>query len=57
LAPQKPIKPTKRKVTKADEVLQDPYESSRPTYIAVGQYKLELSVGTKSVTQDWKVTK
>ncbi len=57
LSSQKPIAPIKRKLDKADDAFVDPYADKRATYIDIGQYKLELTVGTETVSQDWKVTK
>jgi hypothetical protein len=39
----------------AEEALKDPYASERPSYIAPGEYVLELVVGDKTVTQPWKL--
>ena len=57
LTPQKPILQKKLKISKAEEALNDPYKENRATYVPVGEYKLELTVGTHTVTQTWKVTK
>jgi len=57
LTPQKPILQKKIKLTKGDDAFQDPYLENRATYIGIGEYKLELTVGAHTVTQTWKVTK
>ncbi len=57
LTSQKPIVITKRKLKKGDEALVDPFEAQRATYIPIGKYKLELTVGAVTVSQDWSVTK
>ncbi|HWA82104.1 MAG TPA: hypothetical protein VG820_01620, partial [Fimbriimonadaceae bacterium] len=46
----------KRKITKPDEVLQDPFATSRPTYLEAGDYTIEVSVGDKTASQAWKLT-
>ena len=40
--------------TAADK-LKDPYEAERPTYIAAGEYTLEIKIGDKIATQVWKL--
>ncbi|HTQ12132.1 MAG TPA: hypothetical protein VMI31_18865 [Fimbriimonadaceae bacterium] len=45
-----------RKITKPDDVLADPYASIRPQYLAPGDYTLEVTVGSKTATQAWKLT-
>lgn len=56
LVPGKPIVRTKPPVAKtAADALKDPYADQRPQYIAVGEYVLEVQVGDKTVTKDWKV--
>lgn len=57
LTPQKLVKQAKRQNVKAAEAILDPYEATRATYVPVGQYTLELLVGPKTVTQNWKVSK
>jgi len=57
LTPSKPAKPKKQTIVKAEDVFVDPYQDSRATYVPVGEYTLELVVGTHTVTQKWKVTK
>jgi len=57
LTPAKPVVKSKIKITKADDAFLDPYLANRATYVPIGEYKLELTVGTKSVNQTWKVTK
>ena len=48
---------TKRQVKNAKEALADPRETERPQYLAPGEYKLEVSIGTAKVTKDWKLDK
>ncbi|MGV3616043.1 MAG: WD40/YVTN/BNR-like repeat-containing protein [Fimbriimonas sp.] len=54
--PGKPIVPTKPTPAKtAADALKDPYAASRPQYIPIGDYVLEVQVGDKTVTKDWKM--
>jgi photosystem II stability/assembly factor-like uncharacterized protein len=55
LEPGKPIVPTRSTAKTAEEALKDPYEASRPKYIAAGEYVLEIQVGDKVATKEWKV--
>jgi len=57
LTPQKTIKEQKVKIARGADALKDPYEAFRATYLPVGKYKLELTVGKAKVTNDWNVTK
>jgi len=57
LTPAKPVVPKKNKLTKGDDAMLDPYIDNRATYVPIGEYVLELTVGTHTVTQKWKVTK
>ena len=57
LTAAKPSTQKKIKLAKADDALVDPYLSDRATYVPVGEYTLELTVGSHTVTQKWKVTK
>lgn len=57
LTPVKPSTLKKQKLGKADDAFLDPYQENRATYVPVGDYTLELTVGTHTVTQKWKVTK
>lgn len=52
----KPVKPTRTTAKTAAEALADPYEAARPKYIPVGEYELEVQVGTVKVTKPWKAT-
>lgn len=45
----------KRKITKPEDVLMDPFESIRAKYLEPGEYTIELTVGPKTVTQAWKL--
>lgn len=58
-APGKPgtVDVTKRTIKTAADALADPRESERPQYLPVGEYKLEVSVGSAKVTKDWKLEK
>jgi hypothetical protein len=44
-----------RKVSTAQEALADPRAAERPTYLAIGEYTLEVQVGGKTTTQAWKL--
>ncbi|AIE84777.1 glycosyl hydrolase BNR repeat-containing protein [Fimbriimonas ginsengisoli Gsoil 348] len=54
ISPGNPAAPRKE-VKTVQDVLADPLASTRPTYIAAGEYTLELQVGDKTVSQAWKV--
>ncbi|HVT12497.1 MAG TPA: hypothetical protein VHE55_09535 [Fimbriimonadaceae bacterium] len=51
-----PKTPGKRKITKPDDVLQDPFAASRPTYLEAGDYTIEVTVEGKTASQAWKLT-
>ncbi|MFN8220260.1 MAG: hypothetical protein U0S12_09050 [Fimbriimonadales bacterium] len=39
----------------AEEVVKDPYEVERPKFMAKGEYKIEIAVGDKTQSIDWKL--
>lgn len=45
----------KRDVKTPQDVLADPLQGFRATYVAAGEYTLELQVGDKVATQKWKL--
>jgi photosystem II stability/assembly factor-like uncharacterized protein len=51
----KKVTPPRGVAKTVEEALADPFAEGRPKYLPVGEYKLELSVGGKSVVQDWKL--
>lgn len=51
----KKVKPATGIAKTVEEALADPFGEGRPKFIAVGDYKVELSVGDKLITRDWKV--
>jgi len=55
LTPAKPGPAPKRDLKTAKDVLTDPFLSTRATYVAAGEYTIELQVGDKTITQKWKV--
>jgi len=56
LTPAKAAALTPRQVKTAKDVLDDPFAGTRPTYVPVGTYTLELAIGDKTATQAWKIT-
>jgi len=44
-----------RKITSAQDALADPRGAERPTYLATGDYTLEVEVAGKTTTQAWKL--
>lgn len=46
----------KRQISKPSDVLQDPFESTRPKYLEVGDYTIEVTENGKTATQAWKLT-
>jgi len=56
LTPGQPVKPNLEKPKTAADALKDPYEAARPTYIAAGEYTLEVTVGNTTATKSWKVS-
>jgi photosystem II stability/assembly factor-like uncharacterized protein len=54
LAPGAPGAP-KREIKTIQDVLADPLAPTRPTYIAAGEYTIEVQVADKVVSQAWKV--
>ena len=57
LEPAKPNPMIKRSIKTAEDALKDPYEAFRAKYIAIGSYKVEITVGTVTKSVDWKVEK
>jgi len=55
LTPAKPGPAPKRDIKTVKDALDDPFLSTRPTYVAPGDYTIEIQVGDKTVTQKWKV--
>ncbi len=57
LTPEKhdPIDVKARNPKTADEKLADPFLANRATYLPVGEYKVELTVGAFTQTLDWKL--
>jgi photosystem II stability/assembly factor-like uncharacterized protein len=47
----------KRDKVSATDVLKDPYEAQRATFVPVGDYTLEIQVGTAKTSQKWKLEK
>ena len=57
LSEPKPITPLKRDKVSATDVLKDPYEPLRAQFVPVGDYTLEVQVGTAKASQKWKLEK
>ena len=57
LTEPKPIVTTKRTGVAAQDVVKDPYEALRATFVAVGDYMLEVQVGDAKTSQKWKLEK
>lgn len=58
LTPEKrdPIDVKSRNPRTVDEKLADPFLPNRATYLPVGEYKVEITVGTATQSVDWKLT-
>ncbi len=53
-----PGKPGTAAVTKpklGSDAVKDPYESERPVFVAAGEYKIEVSVGSILTSQPWRL--
>jgi photosystem II stability/assembly factor-like uncharacterized protein len=57
LTEPKPAVPTKRTAVPAADVLKDPFEAQRATFVAAGDYTLEVQVGAAKASQKWKLSK
>lgn len=55
LTPAKRDALPKRDIKTVQDILADPLAANRATYVAPGEYTIELQVGDKIVTQKWKV--
>lgn len=51
-----PFAPPAPKPTKASEIIADPYRSSRPVYLGVGEYEVVITRDGKSINKKVKIT-